>query len=85
VGRGVLGEGVQVLGGQVVIVDGVRGQRRTHQHRVRAEPAHQLELAFRPAQVGPEHLRRDRLEVVERLVQADREAEIRATLPHLLR
>ena len=64
-------EQVQVLGGQRVVVDRRGRDVRADQHGRRAELLHHVELGLRPAQVGL----RDGLEVAERLVEVDREAE----------
>jgi hypothetical protein len=71
-------EQVQLLGGEVVVVHRVAGHRRAHEHRVRAQLGHHVELVLRAAQVGGEHVRRHGLEVAEGLVQVDREAEVGA-------
>ncbi len=77
------GQQVQLLGGEVVVVHGVRRDRRAHQHRVGAELLHHVELVLGAAEVGREHVRRDRLEVAERLVEVDREAQPGAALADL--
>ena len=72
-------EQVQVLGGQRVVVDRRGRDVRADQHRRRAELLHHVELGLRPAQVGL----RDGLEVAERLVEVDRQAERLGPLAHL--
>ena len=50
-----------------------------------AELGHHVELVLRAPQVGGEHVRRHGLEVAERLVEVDRQAEVGAPLADLLR
>ncbi len=83
-GGGPLGEGVQVFGREVVVVDGVRRDRRAHEHGVRAEPLHQVELGLGAAQIGGQQRPGHRLEVPERLVEVHRQAEPGAVPPHRL-
>ena len=66
-----VGQRVQLLRGQVVVVHGVGGDRRGDDDGLDAEPLHEVELVLGPAQVGPEDLGRDRLEVAKRLVDID--------------
>jgi hypothetical protein len=70
-----VGERAQLLGGESVVVDRLRGDVRADEHRRRPELLHQVELGLGPAEVAPELLRRDRLEVAERLVEVDRQPE----------
>ena len=74
---------VQLLGDAVVVVEGVRGDRRADQDEVRAELLHDVELALGPAEVRREHVGVVRVEVTEGLVQVDREAEVGAPGTHL--
>ena len=75
--RGPLGQSVEVLGGQGVVADRVRGHVGADQHGVRAQALHDVELALRPLEVGREAVGRHRLEVAEGLVELDRQAQVR--------
>ena len=75
---GALRELVQLLGDAVVVVEGVRGDRRADQDQIRAELLHDVELALGPADVRREDVGVVRVEVTEGLVQVDREAEVAA-------
>jgi hypothetical protein len=65
---------VQLLGGQVVVDDGLVRRRRADQQGAGAELLEDVELALGPAQAGSQPARRDRLEVTERLVDVDGQA-----------
>jgi hypothetical protein len=78
-------EQVQLLGREIVVVDGVRRHRRAHQHGVHAQFGHDVELVLGAAQVGGQHVRWHRFEVAERLVQVDAQTEAGAALPDLRR
>jgi hypothetical protein len=82
---GPLGERVQLLGGERVVVDRVGGDARADQQPVGAQLLHHRELALRPPQVRLQPLRRDALEVAERLIQADRQPAVGRRRAHLRR
>ncbi len=82
-GGGARGERVQLLGEQVDVRDGVGRHRGADQHRVGAERLHHLELVLGAAQVRGEALGIGRVQVAERLVEVDRQAQVRAAQPHL--
>ena len=65
------GQRVQVRSGERVVVDRRRRHVRAHEHRRRAQRLHHVELGLRAPEVGLGH----RLEVPERLVEVDRQAE----------
>ncbi len=79
---GPIGQGVQLLGGEVVVVHRVSGYGRAGEHCRYPELFQHVELALGSAQVGLEQLGRDRLEVAERLVYVDVEAPPFTFLPH---
>ncbi len=81
---GPLGQGVQVFGGEVVVVDGVGRDRRAHEHGVRTEPLHQVELVLGAAQIGGQQRPGHRLEVPERLEEVHRQAQPGAVPSHRL-
>ena len=72
---------VQLLGNLVVVVGGVRMIRRTHQDLVGAHLLHDVEFAFDSAQIRREAFGPHTVQVTERLVQVDRQAEIGAPSP----
>jgi hypothetical protein len=59
--------------------------RGADQHRADAELCHDLELVRGPAQVRPQHLVRNALEVAERLVELDPQPELDRPLADLSR
>jgi hypothetical protein len=67
---------VQLLRSQGVVVDGGRGDVGAHQHGVRTQPLHDAELALGALEAGGEAVGGHRLEVAERLVELDRQAEV---------
>ena len=69
---GALGELVQVRGGERVVVDRVRRDVRAHEHGRRAERLHHVELGLGATEVRLRH----GLEVAERLIEVDRQAEV---------
>jgi len=71
----------ELFGGELVVVDRRVGDRRAHEDRVDAELGHQVELAFRPGEVGDQPVGRHRFEVPERLVEVDAEAEVGTAPP----
>jgi hypothetical protein len=58
--------------------------RGAHEHEVGAQALHDRELAFGAVQVGGQQLGRDGLEVAERLVEVDAQAEVGAAGADLL-
>jgi hypothetical protein len=66
-------ERVELLGGQVIVVDGVGRDVRADQHGVGAELFHHVELGLGAAQVAVQL--GDRFEVAERLIEVDAQAE----------
>ena len=80
---GAPGERVQLLGGERVVVDRLGRDVRADQHRRRAELLHDVELRLGAVEVALERGLRDRLEVPERLVEVDRQAELRGRVPHV--
>ena len=81
--RGPLGEQPQLLGGERVVVDRVGRDVRADEDLVGPEVLHHVELRLRPAQVALELIGRHRLEVAERLVEVDGEAEVVGQLADL--
>ncbi len=73
---GAVGEEGELLGGEVVVVDGVGRDVRADEHRRRPDALHDVELRLGAAQVARELLRADGLEVAERLVEVDAQAEL---------
>jgi hypothetical protein len=65
---GSTGQRAQLLGGELVVVHGIRGHRRADQHRLDAKLFQHIELALGSAQIGLEQVGRDRLEVTKGLV-----------------
>ena len=73
---------------QVGTGPGVVVQRRhvrvaAHQHQIRTQRLHDVELAFCPVQVAGARRLRHRLEVAERLIEFDREAEVFGNPAHV--
>lgn len=69
-------ERAQLVDEQCVVADRVRRHVAAHEHAVRAERVHQLELALRALEIAREALGRHALEIAKRLEQHDGEAEI---------
>ena len=78
------GQRVQLLGGQVVVVDRLRRDVRAHEHGLDAELFYDVELRLGAAQVALEGRGRDGLEVAERLVEVERETELPGAPPDRL-
>ena len=74
--RGALGELVQLRRGPCRVVEGQRRRVRADQHQRRAERLHHVELALGADQALAEFGLGHALEIAERLVQVDAEAEI---------
>ena len=72
---GALGQRVQVLGREVVIGDGLGMHGRRDEHRVDAEGLHDVELRLGAPQVALQHRVGHALEVPERLVERDPQAQ----------
>ena len=83
--RGPLGERPQLRRGEGVVVDRVGRDVRADEDQVGPEVLHHVELRLRPAQVALELVRRHRLEVAERLVEVDGQAEVVGQRAHLAR
>ena len=67
---------VQLLGGEVVVVDGLLADVRAHEHRGGAERLHHVELRLGAAHVRGQGRRCDRFVIAKRLVEVDRQPEL---------
>ena len=72
---GALGQRAQLGGGEIVVVDRLRGDVRAHQQHSRAQLVHDLELGLGAPEVRREPLLGHRLEVPQGLVHGDLEPE----------
>jgi hypothetical protein len=82
---GPLGQQPQLLGGQLVVIDRLGGDRRAHQQPRGAQPFHHRELVLGPPQIPGQDLRRYRLEVAERLEQVDAQPQVGGAAADVLR
>jgi hypothetical protein len=80
---GALGQCVQLLGREIVIGDGLGIHGRAREHRVDAEVLHHVELRLGATQVALQHRVGHGLEVAERLVERDPQAQRGRLLAHL--
>src|SRR3569833_682602 len=80
-----VGEEAQLLGGERVVADDVRGDVRAQEQLVGAEACQHGELVLGPAQGAVQDVGRDALEVAERLVEVDAQAQIGRPPAYLLR
>ena len=78
-----LREEVELSRGELAVVDRVRGDVGADEEGVGAQLGHELELVSRSAEVRLERLWRDTLEIAERLVHVDRQAELRREIAHV--
>ena len=82
--RGDAREHLQLLGGESVVVDRRRPDVRADEHRVDAEPVHQLELVACSLEGSGEALGGRAFDVAEGLIQVEREPEIGRPLADVL-
>ena len=73
-------EGGELRGAEVVVVDGGGGDVGADQDGVHAQPGHEPELGLGPAEVGCQQVLGHAVEVAERLVEVQREAQVRGHL-----
>ena len=80
-----LADPVQLLGGEVAVVEGVGADVRAGEERRHPELAHHLELGPDPVQHRVEPFRGHRLEVADRLEQVDGQPQVGAAARDLAR